>query len=297
MIETTVIGSYPVTLDGAKYAKAYFEDGKSNAPEESIRQAVSKQVEAGIDIVSDGQTRGNFVNIFARNFRGALIQSRPIVIGELEYGKPATVDDLRLVRKLIPKKTKLKGIITGPYTMARNSENRHYGSVKELAFAYAEGLAKEASALDAVVDYIQVDEPYFSVDYPEYGRELTEKVFGTVKAPRMLHVCGDVSKVFSRLVEYKVDFLEHEFAANPGLWDALKGVDYKQRLGVGVVRSDDNKVEPVEEIASRMRTALKRLPAERLLFNPDCGLRNLDPDKAYAKLKNMVKARDMVGRL
>jgi 5-methyltetrahydropteroyltriglutamate--homocysteine methyltransferase len=260
MISTTVIGSYPVRLDGVKYADAYYSGVESDAAKqskdhgdavaESIREAVGGQVDAGVDIVSDGQTRGHFINIFARNFRGVVIEKKPVVLREIEYRGGSTVDDQLLAKKLLPDTVGLKGIITGPYTMAKSSVNRFYDSTRELAFAYADGLAKEAAALDGVVDYIQVDEPFYSVDYPDYGRELTEKVFGNVGKPRMLHVCGDVGCVFSELVEYEVDVLEHEFAANPQLWETVKDVTFKQKLGVGVVRSDVNKAESVKEIAS-----------------------------------------------
>ncbi|MFH0861394.1 MAG: hypothetical protein V1875_00045 [Candidatus Altiarchaeota archaeon] len=295
MIPTTVIGSYPVRLDGAKYAKSYFFGEGFDASSESLGQAVEAQVDAGIEIVSDGQTSGDFIKIFAKRFRGVVIQSRPVVVGSVEYAGFASVDAQKAVRQLLPGGRQLKGIITGPYTLAKGSENRHYRGVEDLAYAYAEGLAKEASALDDVVDFVQIDEPFFSVDYPEYGRKLIEQVLRGVSKPRMLHVCGDVSTIFGKLVEYKVEYLEHEFAANPGLWETVKDVDFDQTLGVGVVRSDINKAETVDVILARMNVALAFREPNRLMFNPDCGMRNLDPQVAKTKLKNMVKARDKAG--
>ena len=56
MIPTTVIGSFPVRLDGAMYAKSYFEGTDTDASTDSLKQAVEAQTKAGIDIVSDGQT-------------------------------------------------------------------------------------------------------------------------------------------------------------------------------------------------------------------------------------------------
>ncbi len=295
-IPTTVIGSYPVRLDGAKYAKAYFADSKADASSESIELAVSAQADAGIDIVSDGQTRGDFINIYARNFKGVAMQERPIVYSKLEYTPGSQAEDLKSAKGFLPKGVKIKGIITGPYTMAKGSVDRHYQSIEKLSYAYAEGLALEAKQMAKVADFIQIDEPFFSVDYPKYGRELVEMVFAGVKKKSMLHVCGDVSKIFPKLAEYKVDYLLHEFAANPGLWDVVSKAEFGQRLGVGVVRSDINKVETVAETASRMRKAIDYIEPKRLVFNPDCGLRNLDPEVAYGKLKNMVSARDLVSQ-
>jgi 5-methyltetrahydropteroyltriglutamate--homocysteine methyltransferase len=292
MIPTTVIGSFPVRLDGGKYADAYFGGKSADAAGEGQRQAVEAQVKAGVDIVSDGQTRGDFVSAFARKFSGVVMEGRPVVLKAIEYRGPSASAEMNAVRRLLPKNVKLKGIITGPYTLAKSSENRHYKDLESLAFAYAEGLAQEANELDKAADYVQVDEPFFSVDYPKYGRKLVETVFAGVKKPRMLHVCGDVSAVFAKLVRYDVDVLEHEFAANPSLWDAVRGRDFPQTLGVGVVRSDVNEAETVEEIEARMRTAREYRDAGKLMFNPDCGLRNLDPEVAQAKLRNMVQARD-----
>jgi 5-methyltetrahydropteroyltriglutamate--homocysteine methyltransferase len=189
---------------------------------------------------------------------------------------------------------KIKGIITGPYTLARYSVNRFYDNVEELAYAYADGLNQEARALDGVVDYVQLDEPEFSVEYPEYASELINVVFDGVGKPRMLHSCGDVSSVFHKLVELEVDVLLHEFAANPQLLDTVGQTDFKQKLGYGCVRSDTDKVETVDEISARMEKALKAFDEEKILMNPDCGLRNLPPEAAYRKLKNMVEARDRI---
>jgi 5-methyltetrahydropteroyltriglutamate--homocysteine methyltransferase len=47
-------------------------------------------------------------------------------------------------------------------------------------------------------------------------------------------------------------------------------------------------VEAAELVASRIRRALEYVPADRLMINPDCGLRHLAPDVARRKLRAMV---------
>jgi hypothetical protein len=47
-------------------------------------------------------------------------------------------------------------------------------------------------------------------------------------------------------------------------------------------------VEPPDLVASRIRRALEFVPAERLVINPDCGLRHLPADAARAKLRALV---------
>ena len=47
-------------------------------------------------------------------------------------------------------------------------------------------------------------------------------------------------------------------------------------------------VEPPDLVASRIRRALEFVPAERLVINPDCGLRHVPADAARAKLRALV---------
>jgi 5-methyltetrahydropteroyltriglutamate--homocysteine methyltransferase len=56
-------------------------------------------------------------------------------------------------------------------------------------------------------------------------------------------------------------------------------------LGLGVINVKSTDVETPEEIAARIRRALRVLPPERIMVNPDCGLRNLPSDIALAKLR------------
>src|SRR5206468_678349 len=55
-----------------------------------------------------------------------------------------------------------------------------------------------------------------------------------------------------------------------------------------------DQVEAAELVASRIRRALEYVPAERLMINPDCGLRHLAPDVARQKLRAMVAGAALV---
>ena len=65
-------------------------------------------------------------------------------------------------------------------------------------------------------------------------------------------------------------------------------------LGVGVVDAKNTMVESVEVIADRIRRALKVIPADRLMVQPDCGLGYFSRTTAYAKLRNMGQAANEV---
>ena len=47
-------------------------------------------------------------------------------------------------------------------------------------------------------------------------------------------------------------------------------------------------------MAARIRAALDYLPAERMVVAPDCGMKYLPRDVAFAKLASMVRGRDLV---
>ena len=56
----------------------------------------------------------------------------------------------------------------------------------------------------------------------------------------------------------------------------------------------DHTVETPEIVAARLRQALGHIGPERLVVAPDCGMKYLPRDVAYAKLRAMVEGRDIV---
>jgi methionine synthase II (cobalamin-independent) len=53
-------------------------------------------------------------------------------------------------------------------------------------------------------------------------------------------------------------------------------------------------IESAEELAERMRKVLEVVPAERVWFTTDCGLRSLPRFVAFEKLKSMKAAVETV---
>ena len=65
-------------------------------------------------------------------------------------------------------------------------------------------------------------------------------------------------------------------------------------LGLGVIDVKTHDVESPGVVADRIRRALKIMPAERLIINPDCGLVHLPRDVAFMKLGAMVEGTRLV---
>ncbi len=292
-VKTTVIGSYPVDIDRMEFMQEY-SNGREVSWNKYIRSAVNDMIAAGIDIVSDGQTRDPFINIFTRKLKGCRLRDRTEIIDKVEYAGPITLEDYKYVRELIPEKKELIGLVVGPHTLSESVVDLHYKDKKELAFDFAYALKQEAKALQNHVDMIGVDEPFFSNSMPEYGKELIGIITKNLTCPTRLHACGDVSNIVPELLEMPVDVLSHEFKASPQLFDAFGEYDSSKKICLGAVRSDNVQVETIDEIVSHIEKGISVFGEHISQLAPDCGQRLLTRDIAFKKLKNLVLAGEKV---
>jgi len=63
---------------------------------------------------------------------------------------------------------------------------------------------------------------------------------------------------------------------------------------LGVIDLSTNDVECPEVVAGRIRRALPYVDPERLIVAPDCGMKYLPREVAFAKLQSMVKGAEIV---
>lgn len=294
MIETTVIGSYPVHPDNGELMKNYFTQRHRDPWKQCMKKAVDDMVKAGVDVVSDGQTRDPFIQLFARKLEGCRIRGRPELINDIKFKDPITLEDQKYVKSILPPHKKLKGVITGPYTLTKSCVDLHYNNEKEACFDFARALKEEAVYLQRHVDIIGIDEPFFSISYPDYGKELIESITKNVSVTTALHVCGDTSAIVPELAEMPVDILCHEFKAHPQLFDAFHEYSFPQSLCIGSVRSDSDRVETIKDIVCHIKKAISLFGEKVIQLSPDCGQRALPRQIAFKKLENMVQARDLI---
>ena len=292
-LKTSVIGSYPVFIDTQQAMESYYQE-QVVSWEKYIEQAVHGMLRAGIDLVSDGQTRDPFIQLFTRHLRGCRIRDRTEIVGHVEYSGPITVEDQLFARRLLPRKTGLIGVLTGPFTLTKSSVDLFYHDEKQLCFDFATALRKEAENLQKHVDLISIDEPFFSNQLPEYAKELIGVITKHLSCPTRLHVCGDVSRIVPQLGEMPVDILSHEFKASPFLLDIFREHPCSKKMCVGSVRSDDIRIEPVEEIVTHIQKARDVFGENIVQIAPDCGQRLLPQDVAFQKLSNLAQAGDII---
>ncbi len=284
LLPTTVVGSYP-PVEG-RGLRSLLDRHRT-----ALETAVADQLGAGIEIISDGQVRADMVSAFAGQLPGVR-DGR--VIGRIEPpAHPITVEDVRYARSKAPY---VKGILTGPTTLAHalHLDTHVYRDKEELALDLAAVLAAEARALvGAGACMVQIDEPILSTGAadPATAGEAVGLVAANLLVPVAVHACGPIQGMIDALLRYPVQILDLEFAGHPGNLEVIGSRDLgKKRIGFGTVVSSSDEVESVETIRARVERGVEVFGPERLLIDPDCGLRMRSREAAFAKLSRMVEA-------
>jgi 5-methyltetrahydropteroyltriglutamate--homocysteine methyltransferase len=323
LLPTTVVGSYsvPEWLERLKteyYQRRISAQHLTEIHEVAIKAAVKDQELAGIDIVSDGELRrDNDVDYFLARIPGVHIPQRAktdyfdYYDAEVTRPLPEQADspetsldlasDFRFTRQLTQHPVKFS--FTGPFSLSRRIRDSAYEKPGDLVRALARRLNAEARELAAAgADFLQIDEPFLAgyPDQVELAVEAVNIVTENINATWALHVCygnryarpsweGHYDFLFPAVKAARVDQIVLEFARK-GLDDLrlIRQHGWDRWLGFGVIDVKSPQVEPADVVASRIRRVLEFVPAERLMINPDCGLRHLAPDVARQKLRAMV---------
>jgi len=97
------------------------------------------------------------------------------------------------------------------------------------------------------------------------------------------------SPMFPAFLEMLVDEIHVEMASREfSELEIIGEIAKKRDVAVGIIDVKSYYIEPVEEVARRVRRCLDYVPAERLSFAPDCGLSQTARWAAKEKLQNMV---------
>jgi 5-methyltetrahydropteroyltriglutamate--homocysteine methyltransferase len=268
----------------------YFSQNPTSDWKDIISTAVKNMIQTGLSIVSDGQTRDPFIQLFTRKLNGCRVRARTEIIDKIEYAGPITVNDQQFVRSILPSNVMLKGVLTGPWTLTCSCVDLFYQDKQMIAVDFANVLAQEAKNLEKYVDFISIDEPFFSQNMPEYSQELIKKITQNIQIPTILHICGDISRMVPDIIELPVDILSHEFKALPHLLSDIQKYSFPQKICLGSVRSDNIQIESVEEIYRHICNAFDMFGSKIIHISPDCGQRLLPRQVAIGKLRNLVRA-------
>jgi 5-methyltetrahydropteroyltriglutamate--homocysteine methyltransferase len=332
-IPTTVVGSYPQPdwlIDRAMLKANIVPRTRLKAvwriPEEFLEQAqddatllaVRDMERAGIDIVTDGEMRReSYSNRFATALEGVDIDRPgtaqaggmtlpvPRIVGRIRRTGPVEVRDMTFLRGSTDRKVKIT--LPGPFTMARQAQNEFYRDFDEMVMDFAVALNEEAFQLEAAgADVIQLDDPWLRTNPAAAKRIAVKAIDAALKGLSIttaVHLCFGYAAVVNEkptgysflpeLADSAVQQISIE-AAQPKLDLGILSDLSPKTIILGVIDLADAKVETPEEVAARLRAALKFIPAERLIAAPDCGMKYLPRDVAFGKLVSLSKGARIV---
>ncbi|WP_432839808.1 hypothetical protein [Dactylosporangium sp. CA-092794] len=327
LLPTTVVGSYPVSEWLERLKTDYFRGRMSygqlqDVHDMAIKAALRDQEMAGIDIVSDGELRrDNDIDYTLARMPGIEIPetAKDFYFDYYEARlagpppEPAGTSPLGLAADLAftaaQTTAPVKFSFTGPFSLSCRVHDRGGTAQRDLVLAMARVLNAEAHALaEQGAELLQIDEPFLAghTDQVALAIDAVNVVTAGVDVPWALHVCygnryarpsweGHYDFLFPEVLRAGVDQLVLEFARKgDDDLSLLDRYDWPGALGLGVVDVKSGTVESPQLIAARIRRALGHVPAERLVINPDCGLRNLTGPVARAKLAAMVAGTALV---
>ena len=201
-----------------------------------------------------------------------------------------------------------KFTLTSPYMLARTLLDHHYRDFEALLMGVAQVLAAQVRGLPC--DCIQVDEaniPGNPADGPIAARAINAVLDAVDEnAQKAVHFCfgnyggqtiqrGEWKVLLSFLNELHADHLVLELAHRPASdLDALREIDPRIGIGIGVVDIKVNHIETPEEIARRIEAAAQAAGPDRIRFiHPDCGFWMLKRSIADRKIEALAKGRDL----
>ena len=297
---------------------------------DALRLSLADQLEAGIDVVSDGeQTRQHFVTTFIEHLDGVDFENRktvrirdrydasvPVVVDEVTRKGPVFVADAENLRQHTD--APIKWALPGPMTMVDTLYDDHYGSRADLAWKFAEILNQEAKELAAAgVDIVQFDEPAFNVffdEVKEWGVAALERAAEGLECETAVHICygygieantswkrtlgsewRQYEEIFPELQRSSLDIISlecHNSHVPAELMELVRG----KTLMVGAIDVASTEVETPEEVAATLRTALQYVDADKLWPSTNCGMAPLARGVARSKLEALSAGAEIIRR-
>ena len=331
LLPATVIGSWAFPGWYARFCQEAVEQptlfgpvDRAEAVQDAVRLAIADQLEAGADIISDGEMQRVDFNL---GFYDYLEGLRPLPPAR-RWGPPAhdqrsrylcvapvsaprglgLVEEYRRVRALTS--AALKVPVPGPFTLAGCLQGSDvYRDRMEITEALLPIVNRELKALVREgVTFLQLDEPSFACrpDRPEDFLDLIARTVDGVGVFLSLHLCfgnfrgravghRSYRPLFPHLAQAPVQQLALEFASREmAEIELAREIRPPMGLAAGLVDVKNTWIEPPELVAERLRTVLKYIEVERVHVTPDCGFSQTARYIATKKLAAMVEGVRLV---
>ncbi|URW81307.1 5-methyltetrahydropteroyltriglutamate--homocysteine S-methyltransferase [Alcaligenes sp. DN25] len=319
---TTTIGSFPQTTEIRTARRDWRGGALSDAAYEKAMQAEIEQVirfqeRIGLDVLVHGEAeRNDMVEYFGELLGGfaftqnGWVQSYgsrcvkpPIIFGDVLRITPMSVAWSSYAQSLTDRP--VKGMLTGPVTMLQWSFVRDDQPRADTCRQLALALRDEVSDLEqAGIRVIQLDEPAFREGLPLRQGDWQAYLDWAVDCFRLstsavsdetqihTHMCySEFNDIMQSIADMDADVITIETSrSNMLLLNAFENFEYPNHIGPGVYDIHSPNVPDKDWIVRLMGEAAKRLPADRLWVNPDCGLKTRAWSETEAALLAMVDA-------
>lgn len=319
---TTTIGSFPQTTEIRTARRDWRNGSLSDAAYEKAMQAEIEQVirfqeRIGLDVLVHGEAeRNDMVEYFGELLGGfaftqnGWVQSYgsrcvkpPIIFGDVVRPAPMSVAWSAYAQSLT--ELPVKGMLTGPVTMLQWSFVRDDQPRADTCRQLALALRDEVSDLEkAGIHVIQIDEPAFREGLPLRKGDWRQYLDWAVDCFRLstsavaddtqihTHMCySEFNDIMESIAAMDADVITIETSrSNMLLLEAFENFEYPNDIGPGVYDIHSPNVPETGWMVRLMGEAAKRLPAERLWVNPDCGLKTRGWPETEASLLAMVQA-------
>jgi 5-methyltetrahydropteroyltriglutamate--homocysteine methyltransferase len=334
LFPTTLVGSYPQPewlIDRKKLAGRFPPRVRARelwrVPESFLREAqddatllaIQAQEAAGLDIITDGETRReSYSNRFATALEGVDIDNPgsaldrsghpnpvPRIVGRIRRKHPVEIEDLKFLKSNTAKTVKIT--VPGPFTMAQQAQNDFYKSEEEAAMDYAAAVNEEIRDLFAAgADIVQVDEPYMQAR-PEkarqFGLRALNRALENIVGETAVHICFGYAAIihqrpsgYSFLPEFagcscrQVSIETAQSKLDCSVLEKLKD----KKIMVGCIDLSDMTVETPQKVVERIKRALKYMKPENVIVAPDCGMKYLPREVAFGKMRAMVEGAKLL---
>ncbi len=292
------------------------------AQDDATILAIRDMERAGIDIITDGEARReSYSNRFATALEGidsseaGEVIARtgntrtpvPRVVGKIRRTGAVEVRDMEFLRRNTDRLAKIT--LPGPFTMSQQAKNEFYKDADEMVMDYAAAVNAEAHDLvRAGADVIQLDEPWLRND-PDAAKRIAIKAINRalegIKVPTVVHLCFGYAAVvpgstkpvgysfLPELADTVAETISIE-AAQPKLDLGILKELAPKKVMLGVLDLGDKTAETPEKVAERIRAGLKFIAADKLVPAPDCGMKYMSRELAFAKLKALADGAALV---
>lgn len=323
LFPTTTIGSFPQTKE-VRANRSAFKKGEITEQQyidfnkKQIADCIKMQEELDIDVLVHGEfERNDMVEYFGDHLDGyrftenAWVQSYgtrcvkpPVIWGDVSRREAITVFWSSYAQSCT--KRPMKGMLTGPVTILNWSFPREDISLKDQTLQIAFAIKDEVLDLEKNgIRIIQIDEAAlreklplrksdWHTEYLDWAVPAFRLVHSTVKPETQIHthMCySEFGDIIKDIDDLDADVISFEASrADLTILDDLKAANFRTEVGPGVYDIHSPRIPSKEEIVEALGKMLKKVPAEKLWVNPDCGLKTRGNAETLPSLKNMVAA-------